>query len=363
MNQFIRFIRASFARTSPARSSATARSSALQLIIATFATLFALLLPQQASAGYTVDTNSMNMTEMWWNPDESGWGASVIHRGNIMFIAVYTYSTSGLPKWYVVSRCEVSGSGCVGDLYDVTGGVPLTSVWNGAGIAGRVVGTFTMTFTDANHGIMEGKIDGVSWMKTISRELFGSVPCTSPQVANDIGNACVDPAPASACLPPTMENSKGACMLPPAPTGYTWNNIIKAWVADIGTLVTGANTLPATCVTVGDQCWLDSVADGTIKFVNSNAVMTGFSTRPVVFAFYKGNFNGTNYYGVKPMYADVEAVSTAANQDVSNGGNTDTVTEIKGSQNGAKQTVPSFGCWERVWQDIGFGNIQISCPI
>jgi len=51
-------------------------SLALSLFVATFETLTALLLPQQAnSAGYTVDTNSMNMTEMWWNPDESGWGA------------------------------------------------------------------------------------------------------------------------------------------------------------------------------------------------------------------------------------------------------------------------------------------------
>lgn len=186
------------------------------------------------------------------------------------------------------------------------------------------------------------------------------ISCTAPQVPDSTGTTCVAPL---ACLAPAMQNSVGACMLPPAPTGYTWNNIIKAWVADIGVLVTGANTLPATCVTIGDKCWLDSVADGTIKFVYSNALMPGFSTRHVVFAFYKGNFNGTNYYGVTPMYADVEATSAFANQGVSNGGNTDTITEIKGSQNGVKQTAPSFGCWERVWQDIGFGNIQISCPI
>lgn len=366
MNQFIRFIRASFARTtpSPARSSATARSSALQLTIATFATLIALLLPQPAnSAGYTVDTNSMNMTEMWWNPDESGWGASVIHRGNIMFIAVYTYNTSGLPKWYVVSRCEVSGSGCVGDLYDVTGGVPLTSVWNGAGIAGRVVGTFTMTFTDANHGIMEGKIDGVSWTKTISRELFGSVPCTSPQVANDIGNACVDPAPASACLPPTMENSKGACMLPPAPTGYTWNNVIKAWVADIGTLVSGLNALPVTCVTIGDTCWEENVADGTIKFANSGVVMTGQNTRPIVLAIYTTQSNNKTYYVSKPIYADVVGKTPSAGTGVLNGGVEETMFSVKGSSSGLKQTATS-GCWELVWDTGGaFVNRRISCPI
>lgn len=336
-------------------------------LITTFIAATALLLPQPAnSAGYTVDTNSMNMTEMWWNPNESGWGASVIHRGNIMFIAVYTYNASGLPKWYVVSRCEVSGDGCTGNLYDVTGGVPLTSLWNGSAIAERIVGTFTMSFTDANHGVMGGTIDGVSWQKTISRELFGSVPCVAPQVANDIGNACVDPTPVSGCLPPTMQNSKGACMLPPAPTGYTWNNIHKAWVADIGTLVTGINTLPATCVKIGDSCWLDSIADGTIKLANTNAVMTGLDTRPIVMAAYiVGTSSFFGYYVSVPLYADEVGKSAALNQNIENGGvNNATVTEIKGSGLGLKQNYSSAGCWEMVWDTGGaWVEHRISCPI
>lgn len=340
-------------------------TSLITTFIATFATLIALLLPQQASAGYTVDTNSMNMTEMWWDSNESGWGAAVIHRGNIMFIAMYTYDPSGLPKWYVVSRCEISGNGCTGELLDVIGGVPLTSVWGKPNITERVVGNFTMTFTDNNYGSMSGTIDGVAWQKNISRMLFGSVPCTSPQVLNSTWTACVDPTPVSGCLPPTMQNSKGACMLPPAPTGYTWNNVIKAWVADIGVLVTGVNTLPATCVTIGDACWLDSIADGTIKLTNTNAVATGVNTRPIVFASYiVGNSSFFGYYVSVPLYADEVSKSAFLNQNVENGGVNAPIADVKGSASGLKQNFLSAGCWERVWGGNGaWGNISISCPI
>src|SRR5690242_9582277 len=65
---------------------------------------------------------------LWWNPNESGWGIHFTQRGNTMFAAWYTYDASGAPKWYVASSCAVSGNGCSGSLYQVTGprffGVP-----------------------------------------------------------------------------------------------------------------------------------------------------------------------------------------------------------------------------------------------
>lgn len=188
------------------------------------------------------------------------------------------------------------------------------------------------------------------------------VTCIPPQVPNSTGTACVDPAPA--CIAPAMQNSVGACMSPPLAIGYTWNNIIKAWVADIGVLVTGANTLPAACVTVGDTCWLNSVADGTIKFANSNIVITGQNTRPIVFAFYRpGSGIGAGYYLTTPVYADVVGVSTLLNQNIENGGIFDAITEVKGSTLGLKQTSPGFGCWEKVFDTGAFVNHSISCPI
>ena len=168
------------------------------------------------------------------------------------------------------------------------------------------------------------------------------------------------------CVAPAMANSLNACVSPPAPAGYTWNTAMKAWVANIGTLVTGANTLPAACVTVGDACWLASVANGTVKLVSSGAVATGLNTRPIVFAFFvagpgAGIFSG--YYNVMPIYADVAAEAAGLNGNVGNGSGNYIITETKGSAPGAKQTIPGFGCFERAWFGAGFGNNVIACPI
>jgi len=189
---------------------------------------------------------------------------------------------------------------------------------------------------------------------------MASVSCVSPLVPDSAGTSCVPPV----CTLPAVWSGT-ACAVPPAQctAPAVWTAGINACVTPIGTLVTGANFLPTECVTIGDSCWLASVANGTIKFVNSGAVQTGYNTRPIVFAFYKGKLsNGTIYYGVTPMFADSPAPSAFANQNVENGGNTDIVTEIKGSANGVNQNT-STGCYKRVWNGAGFGNSGVSCPI
>ena len=166
------------------------------------------------------------------------------------------------------------------------------------------------------------------------------------------------------CTAPAMASAANTCVPPPAATGYTWNNNIKAWVANIGVLVSGANTLPATCLTIGDDCWKANVANGTVKFVNSGSVMTGLNTRPIVFAFYVvTNRFGNPSYNLLAIYGDSEAESAAASQNLDNGGVNSTISAIKGSTSGALMTGPVAGCAERTFTGSGFGNTVAACPI
>ena len=194
-----------------------------------------------------------------------------------------------------------------------------------------------------------------------------AVSCTAPQVPATDGQSCVAPV-VSTCTGSAMANSLGSCISPPQATGFTFNTVIKAWVADVGVLVSGFRALPATCVTIGDQCWEESVANGLIQFANSGVVMTGQNTRPIVFAFYtvNGTFNGQNvlYYLTTPIFADVVGKSTGLNQNVENGGVSGvTGFDVKGSINGLKLRA-SDGCWEKVYNTGGgFINNPITCPI
>jgi len=76
----------------------------------------------------------------------------------------------------VASNCPLtsatSGNGCTGDLYQVSGGSPLTVTWTGANRVVTKVGSVTFTFSDANTGLMSYTVNGVAATRAITRQGF-----------------------------------------------------------------------------------------------------------------------------------------------------------------------------------------------
>ena len=114
---------------------------------------------------------TINYTDIWWNPNESGWGISLTQQFGMIFAAWYTYDATGKPIWYVVPNCPVSGAGCSGAIYQVTGGEPLSTAWNGTNPA-VAVGNMTFAFSDAANGTMTYTLNGVSSSRVIGRQVF-----------------------------------------------------------------------------------------------------------------------------------------------------------------------------------------------
>ncbi len=199
-----------------------------------------------------------------------------------------------------------------------------------------------------------GKAFAVSTTFTTS-----AVSCTTPQVPAPDGQSCVTPV---ACMPPSMLNSSYICMPPPAPTGYTWNVANKVWVADIGTLVTGLNTLPAECVTIGDACWKVSSANGTIKYFGTGLTVDG---RKFIFAGYiiGGTLPGAGSFAMKTIYFDTEAATPGLSKGVNVAYNTSGIVNAKGSVDGVKYTTPTNGCWEFFYTGSGTNTRSATCPI
>lgn len=115
---------------------------------------------------------TVDYTDLWWNPDESGWSIALTHQFGAIFATWYAYDASGKATWYVASNCVVAGSGCSGDLYQVTGGSPLTANWNGSSKVTTKVGSVTFTFSDANNGLMSYTLNDVTGTSTITRQKF-----------------------------------------------------------------------------------------------------------------------------------------------------------------------------------------------
>ena len=114
---------------------------------------------------------AVDYTDLWWNPDESGWGMAITHQFGVMFLAWYVYDSSGKPTWYVASDCVVRQSTCVGTVYRTTG-PPLGPTFNSSSVNVFPVGKIIANFGDANNAALAYAIDGVAATKVIKRQRF-----------------------------------------------------------------------------------------------------------------------------------------------------------------------------------------------
>jgi hypothetical protein len=90
-----------------------------------------------------------------------------------------------------------------------------------------------------------------------------------------------------------------------APTFY--NPTLDTCEYPAGVKVSTANTLPQGCTSPTQQCWKDAITNGTVKLIATPATMTGYSDRPLLFAYFKNTStaNGvTGLWNTLPVYAD-----------------------------------------------------------
>jgi hypothetical protein len=51
----------------------------------------------------SLDATAGQYTDLWWNPQESGWGANIVHQGDTAFVTMFHYGRDGSPAWLVAS--------------------------------------------------------------------------------------------------------------------------------------------------------------------------------------------------------------------------------------------------------------------
>lgn len=63
------------------------------------------IMGSQGTARFTVAAvpatrPNMNVTGLWWNPSESGWGVNIAQNGDALFATWFLYAPDGAPIWY-----------------------------------------------------------------------------------------------------------------------------------------------------------------------------------------------------------------------------------------------------------------------
>lgn len=141
---------------------------------------------------FTIDTSSASpLTGLWWNPNESGWGATITQQSGRMFVTMFVYDSAANPIWYTVS-CAVTAASCTGEMNRVRGGSTPTATWNGSGIGATIVGNMTLTFTSNDRGVMAYTLNGLSSSKQIERQIFGPPPPPAPNLAGTWYGAIIE---------------------------------------------------------------------------------------------------------------------------------------------------------------------------
>lgn len=134
---------------------------------AAFIAAITLSLPAAAS------TYSIDYTDLWGggqpNPTENGWGLNLIQQGDVIFATMFVYGADNSPTWFSASSLVPSNGGTTwsGSLARTSGPYYLAP-WS-ANATGTVVGTMTISFSNANTGHLTYTVSGQSVSKDISR--------------------------------------------------------------------------------------------------------------------------------------------------------------------------------------------------
>ncbi len=112
-----------------------------------------------------------NYSDLWWNPSEAGWGLTLAHQGEAIFLLWYTYGVGGRDQWVSASQLLRQPDGSfAGALQRPLSGVPLPDI-SGPATTFPVpqAGTATLRFSDGETGVFSYALDGVTQSKAIQR--------------------------------------------------------------------------------------------------------------------------------------------------------------------------------------------------
>jgi len=117
-----------------------------------------------------------DLTDLWWNPGESGWGMNIAHQSNVLFLTFFLYGADGKAGWFTATA-DYAGQNAggsllyTGDLYQTTGPY-YGGGFSPAQVHGTKVGTATFQADTVDTGQITYLVNGVQVVKAVQRQLL-----------------------------------------------------------------------------------------------------------------------------------------------------------------------------------------------
>jgi hypothetical protein len=108
-----------------------------------------------------------NYHDLWFDPQDAGWGVNIVHQGSTLFGTYYTYDAAGRPIWYAMpeTRQTAAAAGNAASYYGPmvrATGSSYDAPWDAAKAAIAVVGEATFTFNSRRQGALSTRLDGAA---------------------------------------------------------------------------------------------------------------------------------------------------------------------------------------------------------
>jgi hypothetical protein len=126
---------------------------------------------------------TLNFEGAWWNApagSEDGWGLTLAHQDDVIFLTWFTYGVDGKAMWLSMTAFRIGSSNTFsGTLFRSTGPPLISDLFDLGGVQYVGVGTATLSFSDADHGTFEYTMNNTPRARSIARFAFGPLPtCT-----------------------------------------------------------------------------------------------------------------------------------------------------------------------------------------
>ena len=146
---------------------------------------------------------STDLGDLWWNPDENGWGLNVVHQENILFLTFFIYGTDGKPYWLSGSSVQYQGTSAsgalvyTGSLAETNGPWFASASFTSPPVSNRIVGTVTFAAQGVNAATLTYNVGNNTVVKQLERLTFKANPNINGRyfggVVSDV-TACAAPA-------------------------------------------------------------------------------------------------------------------------------------------------------------------------
>jgi hypothetical protein len=122
------------------------------------------------------NTLTTDFTDLWFNANESGWGANVAQQGDTLFVTLFIYGPQQAPTWYVAPSTALTGSSgnaatFSGPLYETTGPWFATD-FNPASVTVTPVGWLTFSAAGVSSATLTYNVRGWEQTKAVVRQTW-----------------------------------------------------------------------------------------------------------------------------------------------------------------------------------------------